>query len=133
MPYATRLDMEQSFGADEIAQRESALPAGAVDKALRDASAMIDGYLAGRYGIPLSVVPANLPPMAGAIARYYLLGDAATERARNDYKDAIAWLKDVQAGRVFLQAAAAPPSNSTAAGTVMMASSTAVFKRAGRP
>lgn len=118
MGYATRADLEVAYGADEVAQRESALPAGAVDRALADADALIDGYVAGRYAVPLSPMPANLPRLACAIARYHLLGDAAGEPARDAYAHAIAWLKDVQSGRVVLPgvaAAAAPATGGTAA------------------
>ena len=132
MTYATRTDLEQRYSVDEIAQRESALPDGAIDRALADADALINGYLVGRYSLPLSPVPASLPQVASAIARYDLLGDAVTERGRNDYKDAIAWLRDVQAGRVLLQDASPVPGAEQSA-LVMMSTSEAVFKRAGRP
>jgi phage gp36-like protein len=130
--YATRADLEQRYGADEIAQRESALAAGALDHALGDADALINGYLAGRYSLPLTAIPPNLPQMACCIARYNLMGDSATERARNDFKDTMAWLKDVEAGRVLLQCAAPMPGNEPDS-VVMLASAPAVFKRAGRP
>lgn len=132
MAYADRAALEKLYGTDEVSQRESALPAGAVDAALVNADALIDGYLAGRYSLPLSSIPPNLPQVACALARYSLLGDAATERARNDQKDAIAWLRDVQSGRVLLQAAAPVPGNEPAA-IVMMATSESVFSRSGRP
>lgn len=132
MTYATRADLEQIDGPESIALRESMLPAGAVDTALVNADALIDGYLAGRYVTPLTVVPANLPQMAARIARYDLLGDAATERARNDYKDVIFWLTNVQAGRILIDSAAAKPGAEPAT-VVMQASSPAVFKRGDRP
>jgi phage gp36-like protein len=113
MPYATRTDLEERYGADELAQRESVLPAGAVDRALADADVEIDSYLATRYSVPMSPVPGNVTRIAAAIARYRLLGDSVTELARKDYEDARAWLKDVAAGRVQINgatplAAAAP-------------------------
>jgi phage gp36-like protein len=106
MGYATRTDMEDRFGLEEIAQRESMLPVGAVDRALADADAEIDSYLAGRYQVPVSPVPSHVVRVAAAIARYNLLGDAASDRARNDYQDARAWLREVQTGRVLLDGAA---------------------------
>jgi phage gp36-like protein len=132
MTYATRQDLAQHYGQDEIDQRESMLGASAVDTALIGADALIDGYLATRYSLPLSDVPANLVQFAAAIARYKLLGDAATERARLDYQDAVQWLKDVAAGRVQLQASAPVPGNAPEA-MVLMSTSNAVFKRGGRP
>lgn len=107
MTYALRADLEGRYGASDLTQRESMLAAGAVAQALADADAMIDGYLSGRYAVPLSPVPTNLPRIACQLARYALLGNAADDRARVDYADAIAWLKDVAAGRVNLTTAAA--------------------------
>lgn len=131
MTYATRQDLEQRYGADEIAQRESALAAGAVDLALNDADALINGYLAARYALPLSTIPPTLPATACALARYSLLG-GTNERARDDYKDALAWLRDVQSGKVQLQEPTPVPGSEPAT-VVMVATSAAVFKRAGRP
>lgn len=113
MAYATRTELEDRYGAAEVEQRESMLPAGAVDRALADADAEVDSYLTGRYALPLSPVPGNIARLAAAIARYRLLGDAVTEIARKDYEDARAWLRDVAAGRVQIEgatpiAAAAP-------------------------
>jgi phage gp36-like protein len=130
--YATRLDLEQRYGADEVAQRESMLPAGAVDRMLSDADATINGYLANRYALPLSVVPDNLVQVASALARYSLLGDSAIERARDDFRDAMAWLRDVAAGRVLLQAVAPIPGAAPAT-AVIMVSPPSVFGREGRP
>ncbi|MFZ6644423.1 gp436 family protein [Undibacterium sp. TJN25] len=132
MTYATRPDLEKRYSADEIAQRESALEAGAVDSALEDADALIDGYLAGRYSLPMTTVPDILVQTACALARYGLLGEAATDRARNDQRDALAWLKDVQAGRVLLQAAVTVPGNAPEA-IVMLTAQRPVFGRMGRP
>lgn len=113
MTYATRTELEERYGTDELEQRESVLPAGAVDRALADADVEIDSYCTGRFAVPLSPVPDNIARVAAAIARYRLLGDAATELARKEYEDARAWLRDVAAGRVQIEgatplAAAAP-------------------------
>lgn len=132
MTYATRETLELRFGVEEIGQRESALGPGSIDGALIDADALIDGYLVGRYALPLSVVPANLPAVAAQLVRYALLGDAATERSRNDYKDAMTWLRDVQAGRVLLQAATPLPGNAPES-IVISSSAGSVFKRESRP
>jgi phage gp36-like protein len=110
VPYATRTDLEERYGVDELAQRESVLPAGAVDRALADADVEIDSYLASRYAVPMSPIPNNVTRIAAAIARYRLLGDAVTELARKEYEDARAWLRDtaVQINGATPLAAAAP-------------------------
>jgi phage gp36-like protein len=132
MTYATRTDLELRYGADEVAQRESALPAGALDVILVDADAMIDGYLAGGYTLPLAPVPAKLMQVACAVACYYLMGTSVMQRTRDDYTDAVSWLKDVQNGVVVLQASAPIPEY--APSTVAMVTPVAsVFKRSGRP
>lgn len=115
MTYATRTNLEDRYGATEIEQRESVLPAGAVDQVLADTDALIDGYMAGRYTVPLSPVPANLPRIACQVARYLLLDSAADDRARQDYEDALAWLKDVAAGRVILTEAVAAATTAVSA------------------
>ena len=113
MTYATRTDLIARYTADEIEQRESALPPGAVDRALADADALINGYVAGRYTVPLAPVPDNVPRLAGTIARYYLLDAANTEQSRQDFADAVSWLKDVAAGRVTLTTAAVSETPAT--------------------
>lgn len=131
MSYATRTDLEERYGATELTQRESMLAAGAVARALADADAEIDAYLAGRYSTPLSPVPSAIPRLACAIARYNLAGDTATERARKDYEDARAFLRDVQAGRALLDGATQFSAASPAA-TVSATSSDRVFSREAR-
>lgn len=126
MSYATASDLAALYGQDEIDQRASMLPLGAVDRALADASAEVDSYLAGRYAVPLASPTARLIELAAAIARYKLLGDAATERARNDYLDARAWLKDVQAGRAQVEGLSTLPSAGQA-DSVATASRTRIF------
>lgn len=132
MIYATRADLEAINGPAEVAQRESMLPAGGVDVILSKASEFVDGYIATRYSLPLTNVPPNLVIMTAYVARYNLLGEAVTERARNDYKDAITWLTGVMTGKVLLQAVEPVPGSEPAL-VVMSSSSTAVFKREGRP
>lgn len=118
MTYATRTELEDRYGAEELTQRESMLPSGAVARALADADALINGYAAGRYVVPLSPVPDNVPRLAAAIARYYLLDAANTEQSRRDFEDAVAWLKDVAAGRVTLTTAAVSATPATGGAAV---------------
>lgn len=119
MAYASRTDLEERYGDAEVAQRESMLPAGAIDRALADADAEIDSYLAGRYGVPLSPAPDQVVRVACQLARYWLLGDAAGEPARKGFEDARAWLRDVRAARADVDDAT-PRVGAEAAATVSL-------------
>lgn len=106
MSYATREDLAARYGYDEIEQRESMLATGSVARVLADADAEVDSYLGGRYAVPVATPPAQLVDVVCRIARYKLLGDAASDHARSNFEDARAWLRDVQAGRAVLAGAA---------------------------
>lgn len=139
MTYATRDDLIARFGADELAQRESMLPAGALDQALLDADADINSYAATHYQLPLSPVPPNVRRVATVMARYFMLGPVADDRARNDFADVRAWLRDVQAGKVQLDALPIGGLAGSGAGTagavqgrVVQVSTPGVFGRRNR-
>lgn len=72
------------------------------NRALEDAGAEIDGYLAGRYTLPLSTVPRVLVNVACDIARYRLYDDRVTEAVQKRYEDAIKFLTLVSTGKVGL-------------------------------
>lgn len=116
MTYATRTELEDRYGIEELEQRES-MSFGVVARALADADVEIDSYCTGRYSLPLSPVPGNVARIAATIARYRLLGDAATELARKEYEDARSWLRDVAAGRVQIEGAT-PLAAAAPSGTV---------------
>jgi len=83
------------------AEEQAAAVAGVVvlERALRDADQTIDGYLASRYAVPLSPVPGVVQRLASDIARYFLFDDVVTELVEKRYQAAVAFLKDVQAGK----------------------------------
>lgn len=98
-------------------QAKRIIAATVVEQALDDADGLINGYLkSAGLTVPLSPAPSVLTAKAAAIARYYLYKDKATDKVRTDYEDAVAWLKDVAAGRVALgdvATAGATPSQGT--------------------
>lgn len=103
MPYATQSDLEERFGPQELAQLtdrvDGLMPDPAVvARAIADAEAEIDGYLAARYAVPLGTVPAVLVRLTCDIARYRLYDDRVTEAVRTRYTDAIAFLRAVAKG-----------------------------------
>lgn len=109
MAYATQADLETRFGSVELAQLSdrtngAVIDAAVVARALADAAAEIDGYLAGRYALPLATVPAVLGRVACDIARYRLYDDRATEAVRQRYEDSVRDLKALAAGTIKLDA-----------------------------
>ena len=50
--------------------------------------------------MPLEVIPAVLVQHCCAIAFYYLCDQRASDQARDRYREALAWLKDVMNGNV---------------------------------
>lgn len=118
MSYAQLADLVARFGEEELVSRTDRTGSGlmdlaAIDRALADAAAEIDGYVAARYRLPLPVVPAVLTRIACDIARYRLWQDAASEEVRARYEDARRLLEAIARGLVSLGLAAAdapPPS-----------------------
>ncbi|HZC45431.1 MAG TPA: DUF1320 domain-containing protein [Candidatus Acidoferrum sp.] len=90
-------------------------------QALADASAEIDGYIEGRFTLPLTDPPAVLNRLTTDIAMYRLqslrpLHDL--EDARKRYEDAIAMLTKVAAGELTLGLSADGQEPPVTVGTV---------------
>jgi phage gp36-like protein len=133
MSYATVQDLVDRFGEREIVELTDRKLAQVIDetiaqRALDDASAEIDGYLASRCTLPLAHVPSVLVRICADMARYNLSGDNATEVISQRYKDAVAFLTRVSNGQVSLglSAGGEPPSGGDA---VQMESGGRVFDR----
>lgn len=109
---------EQSAAADALA---------VVAQAIDDAQSMIDGYLASRYITPLPTPPAAVQRLACDMARYYLYADNATEAIQKRYDAAIAFFRDVSAGKVTLGAEV--EASQPVSGTVHVASGCNAFSR----
>jgi phage gp36-like protein len=122
MAYATLQDMATRFGAEELTQltdraNVDAIDSAPVNAALGDADALIDGYLAQRYAVPVVPTPPMLRRLACDITRFLLSGEAASQAVRSAYEEALAQLRDLSAGRAALPgAAAAAPGATPAAG-----------------
>ena len=108
MDYATEQDIIDRYSQDELylafdRDGDGALDAGAVTKALADASAEIDGYLVGRYNLPLAAAPAILTGLAVDIALYKgSVSTTQTEEKRQRYEDAVRYLTKVAEGKISL-------------------------------
>ena len=107
MTYATQTDMVDRFGTAELAQRTDRINGTNIDavvlgRALADADAEIDGYLATRYTLPLASVPVVLTRLSADMARYNLYDDGVPSTVRQRYEDAVSLLKRMSSGDVQL-------------------------------
>ena len=107
--YCTPQDLEDRYGEAELFQLA---PGGGgrpdtarVQRACDDAGDLVDGYLRPRHTLPLSAVPRLLVRLSAAIARHdlHLGGDRQpTDQVKTERDHAIAFLKDVAAGKADL-------------------------------
>jgi phage gp36-like protein len=127
MSYAAAQDLIARYSNRDLVQLTNDDPTvttintDVLQQALDDGSAEIDGYLDGRFALPLAQPPAILARLACDIAMYRLqslrpLHDLADARKR--YEDAVAFLMEVARGTVTLGLSvlgAEPPSAPDAA------------------
>lgn len=107
MSYCLVTDLVARFGERELMALTDRDGTGSVSDvvaqhAVDDASALIDGYLHGRYNLPLNPVPSVLTSLCADIARYKLYDNDAPEVVTKRYDTAIAFLKSVGRGEVTL-------------------------------
>lgn len=113
MAYVTREDLEEAFGTDEIRQLADRDHSGEPDdgfvaSAIDAACSYIDGYLAGRYALPLlEPYPPVIVATACDLSRCRLYEDGAPENVQKACDAAKAWLRDVSSGKTLLQLPAA--------------------------
>jgi phage gp36-like protein len=111
MPYCTLDDIKGQIPEANIIQLTDDEGLGVVnqsrvDKAISVADSIIDGYLRGRYTLPLSTVPELIKTIAIDITVYKLyergLELEMPEAMSNRYKNAIKLLDQIQKGLVKL-------------------------------
>lgn len=96
--------------------------------ALSDAQSTINGYLAGRYQVPLAAVPEIIKRLTVDLARYFLAADNATESVEKRHKAAVDMLSAISKGTVSLGVnESAQPSKSN--GGAVMTSAPSVWRR----
>lgn len=130
MDATLRLADRSAWSSDAIAVADAAL--ANIQSAIDDASSVIDGYLAKRYTLPLSKVPAILVVYARYITRYNLhknrLSGEATDPIVRDYRDAQKFLTAVASGLLSL-GADDPVLDDASATDVRITSDPTVFGR----
>jgi phage gp36-like protein len=107
--YATRSDMEALYSVDEVAliatrHTEDAPSNTSIERALKDASSLIDSHIAARYPLPLAAPAPVLTRPCVDIALYYLAQSATrlTEEIRQRYEDAMSLLARLAKGTATL-------------------------------
>lgn len=108
------------FGEGEAVRLTDQAGAGlvdeaAIDRAILDIEALIDGYLAGRYALPLDGAPPVLAQIAADLVRERLHGIASPDIVQRRGDAARAQLRDIAAGRLVLPGVAAQASGTMAA------------------
>ncbi len=119
--YCTQTHIERRIGIDDLVllsdyDEDGDADAAVVAQAISHAQGDIDSYLAVKFSVPVSPVPAVLQKHCTTMAIYYLqLGrDSVTENYRKAYDDIVKWLKDVVAGKASLGVEPAPAESSGA-------------------
>lgn len=113
MPYATLADMQALYGQAEMVRLtapegdlDGPVVGAKADRALADATAIIDSYLGRRYAVPLPApIDAGIVRAACTLARYDLAHGEhrePTEQMRAARKDTIAWLEQLATGTAVL-------------------------------
>lgn len=126
MPYATQTQLIDRFGEQMIVRltdrgqsATGGVDQGTVTRALSDTDALIDGYLAARYTLPIVTVPAILTDLALVIAIYKLHVYEPDAKIVRDYRDAVDTLSRIASGLVRLDVAGVEPETTDGGGAVV--------------
>jgi phage gp36-like protein len=106
MAYCTQQDLIDRGFEKELLQLCDPESVGMIDdvivsRAIDDATADIDGYLAGRYELPLAVDIPTLRQKACDVTRFYL-SKKPTEAIQKRYDAVIRYLEQVASGKIKL-------------------------------
>lgn len=125
--YATVTDMIARFGETQILRlsQPEDRTAETVDEekvniALADASAVIDGYIRGRYFVPIVAPPAEIVRATCVLARYDLSDterSSPTEEMSKGRADIIKWLESISKELVNLDVPRAPVTGTDQVGS----------------
>lgn len=139
MAYCTQSDLTKAYASDVLVRMTDDTGAGSVvtavvDWAISVADAEIDAYLAAKYSVPMSPVPARVKDLCVDITWYHLFSRRGLEAERDPdanvlrrYSAAVAFLRDVAKGLAALGADA--PSASGEGAEAELGSAAPVFSR----
>lgn len=123
MSYATLSQLTERFGermlvalTDRGAVATGVIDTSVVDQALAEADAMIDGYLQGRYTLPLATTPVLVADIAQTLTIWKLHTSAPDPKIELDYKEALRSLRDIASGLIALSVAGVQSATTGASG-----------------
>ena len=135
MAYSTQDDLLEQITEAELIELTDDAGDGEVDsevvaRAIADADATIDAYCQGRYGVPLSPVPAMIRAVSVDMAIYNLLSRKNEEvpKVRDDRnRNAVRFLERVAEGKIRL--GASTPAQANTEHSVSIESGGRIFTR----
>ncbi len=123
MPYTSQDKLIDRFGermltdlTDRASPPTGAMDADVIAQAMADADAIIDGYLASKYRLPLAEVPQQIADLATTIAIYKLHTYEPDKKITRDFDDAMRILRDIAAGTIRLPIAGIEPPGTSGSG-----------------
>lgn len=106
MPYLTRTDYEERFGAEELEQVLATDESIKLERAIADAESIVNGYLAavpGRvFAVPLLIAPtpSRVVEITADLARYEIHAKKVTHEIKRRRNEAMRFLENLVKGAV---------------------------------
>ncbi|WP_457650938.1 gp436 family protein [Profundibacter sp.] len=123
MAYTTLSKLTERFGermlvalTDRGAVATGTIDVAVVDSAIAGSDAMIDGYLGGRYSLPLSNTPRLIEELAEDITIWKLHVSEPDPKIEKDYTAAIRTLDRIASGTIRLDVAGVEPAGTGGTG-----------------
>lgn len=115
MTWATLQGLQERFGAAHVlrlADRDDdgIADAAPVARAIADADGLVASYLRGRYTLPFAVPPDQVLAVAHDLAFYNLHPGDIPDDVQRRHDQALAWLRDIAAGKAVLEVAGVAPT-----------------------
>lgn len=109
MAYSTSVDLKNVMPEAQLLQLTDdndvdSIDVEKLDDSIRRADDLIDGYMRGRYQLPLTTIPSMIRDLSTRLAVYYLYKRALyvmmPEAVKDDYKDCTDILTKIQKGKI---------------------------------
>lgn len=126
MAYTSLTDLTDRYGArllisltDRATPPAGEIDTDVIDEALADTDALIDGYLANRYKLPMDTTPPLVADIAKAVAIYKLHVYSPDQKIKDDHDTAMRQLEKIGEGKIKLPVAGVEPEDTGGGGARM--------------